>query len=108
MTKSATGKRYIDLPGVQLNESDIPSPLLPLLEVAKEWAIVGDNALEKAIQKTEKQKIRTAVNLARPLKDNIEKFAFESNGASATPVPDEVVIFQMFAWSLKRLEVEVR
>jgi hypothetical protein len=108
MSSSSTGKRYCDLPGVQITPKAIPAPLLPLLEMAKEWAIVGDDALERAVRKAGKEKIRSVVKLATPLKSEIDRFAHESAGAKATPVPDEVVVFQMFGWSLKLLEFEAR
>jgi hypothetical protein len=108
MCASSTGKRYVDVPGVKITLANIPVGLQPLLGLAKEWAIVGDDALEEAIRKAGKKRIRACVDAAWPLKDEMFQFAYESNGAKATPVPDEVVVFQMFAWSLNRLEVEVR
>ena len=107
MTQSATGKRYADLPDVRISESSIPAALLPILGVAKEWAIVGDDALERAIRKAGKEKVSSAVEIAWPLRAEIARFAYESQGAKTIPVPDEVVMFQMLGWSLNRLQTEV-
>ena len=108
MSSSSTGKRYCDLPGVNISLEAIPPALRPLLEDAKEWAIVGDNALERAVRKAGKDKIRAVVARSRPLLDKIDRFAHDSAGAKATPIPHEVVVFQIFGWSLKLLEVEAR
>ena len=69
---------------------------------------MGDEALERAVRAASRDEIARAVEAARPLRDLIHDFAYRSAGALATPVPDEVVLFQMFAWSLQRLEVESR
>ena|SRR5688572_27113193 len=100
-------RRYGELPGVKLDQSQIPASLCPLLPFAKRWAILSDDGLEQAISEEGYEEIVKAVEAARPLKSAIHEFAYRSAGASATPVPDEVVLFQMFAWSLNRLEIEV-
>jgi hypothetical protein len=100
--------RYDQLPHVRLDESRIPAPLCPLLPFARPWGILGDDALERAVRVASCDGIVRAVEAARPFKDAIHDFAYRSIGPSATPVPDEVVLFQMFAWSLNRLEVESR
>ena len=107
MTESATGKRYCDLPGVNIRISKIPADLRPVLKVAREWSIVGDNALERAIRKAGKRKICAVVELAWPLENEIFMFALKSKGAKAIPVPHEIVLFQIFSWNLRRLRVEI-
>lgn len=47
------------------------------------------------------------MEIAWPLRAEIARFAYESQGAKTIPVPDEVVIFQMLGWSLNRLQTEV-
>ena len=108
MSTSATGKRYIDLPGVTLNETAVPPALTPILGVVAEWAYVGDAALERKVRVTANKDIRTVVESARSLREEIYRFAFESPGTKAVPVPDEVVVFQMFWTSLQTLEAEIR
>jgi hypothetical protein len=100
-------KRYDQLPGVTIEESRIPELLQPLIPYARAWGILGDDGLEWAIAHGSRNEMEEVVRVARPLKDAIHQYAYESAGASAIPVPDEVVLFQMFAWSLNRLEVEV-
>src|SRR2546427_173597 len=107
MKQSATGKRYAELPGVTLRLEKIPRPLVPLLEDAKKWAIVGETGIEKAILKTRLEEMEGILSAALPLRDQIRNFAFESEGASQTPVPDEVVLFQMFSCVLQRIESTV-
>lgn len=101
-------KRYDQLPGVQIDPTRIPSPLQEILPVVRTWAIMGDEALERAIRAAGRDEIVRAVQAVQSLKDAIHDFAYRSGGASATPIPDEVVLFQLFAWSLNRLEVECR
>jgi hypothetical protein len=108
MKRSATGKRYVDLPGVALNEDRIPTSLRSILKYAREWALVGDSALDRQLSGTPKQKIRASVDAARPLFEQIYAFAFESPDAKAIPIPDEVVIFQMYWTSLQAMEAEIR
>jgi hypothetical protein len=105
---SSFANRYDQLPDVQIDPSRIPPQLQPLLPFARAWGIMGDDALERAVREASRDEILRAVEAARPLRDLIRDFAYRSAGASATPVPDEVVLFQMFAWSLQRLEVESR
>src|SRR5262245_40276327 len=100
-------RRYDKLPDVTIDESRVPAPLRDLLPFARAWGILGDDALDRAIRQASPAEITRAVEAARPLKSAIQKFAYRSAGASATPVPDEVVLFQMFAWSLNRLELEI-
>jgi len=99
--------RYTNLPGVLIDESRVPASLRPLLPIARDWGNLGDEALERAIGEASRETIAQAVEAALPMKDEIHDFAYRSAGAAATPVPDEVVLFQMFAWSLNRLEVEM-
>ena len=99
--------RYDKLPNVRIDESLVPAKLRELLPFARAWGILGDDALERAIRQASHDDIKRAVEASKPLKTAIHKFAYQSPGASATPVPDEVVLFQMFAWSLNRLEVEI-
>jgi hypothetical protein len=103
-----SSKRYDQLPGVQIDPTRIPSPLQEILPVVRKWAIMGDGALEQAIRAANRDEIARAVQSTQSLKDAIHDFAYRSEGALATPIPDEVVLFQMFAWSLNRLEVECR
>jgi hypothetical protein len=98
--------RYDQLPDVRIDESRIPPPLRSLIPLARAWGIAGDEALERAIRAASRDEIAAVVAASRGMKDAIHGFAYRSPGANATPVPDEVVLFQMFAWSLNRLEVE--
>ena len=100
--------RYDQLPGVTIDESSIPADLHALLPFARTWGIMGDAALEHAIRKASRDEIAQAVDAASPLIDSIHGFAYCSAGADASPVPDEVVLFQMFAWSLNRLRTASR
>jgi ParB-like chromosome segregation protein Spo0J len=100
--------RYDRLPNVRIDEARVPAPLRELLPFARAWGICGEDALERAIRRASREQMLQVVHAARPVKAVLHDFAYESAGASATPVPDEVVLFQMFAWSLQHLEVEVR
>jgi len=100
--------RYDKLPNVKIDESRVPSKLRDLLPFARQWGILGDDALERAIRQAGRDEIRRAVKAASGLRKEIHAFAYESPGASATPIPDEVVLFQMFACSLRWLEVEAK
>ena len=105
---SSSTKRYDQFPDVQIDPLRIPPQLQPLLPLARAWGIMGDDALEHAVRAASRDEIVRVVEAAHPVRDLIHDFAHRSAGASATPVPDEVVLFQMFAWSLQRLEVESR
>jgi hypothetical protein len=96
-------QRYDQLPNVKIDESRIPAPLRPLLPFARAWSISCDDALERAIRVAGHDEIARAVEAGIPMRDAIHDFAYRSAGASAIPVPDEVVLFQMFAASLERL-----
>jgi hypothetical protein len=107
MTESATGKLYAELPGVKIRKNLIPGLLHEILDDAKTWAIVGETGIEKAIKKATIEDMERVVSAARPIKDEIWRFAFESQGASQTPIPDEVVLFQIFVCVLGELESTV-
>ncbi len=108
MTKSATGKRYAELPGATIRLKVIPRALLPLLDDAKKWAIVGETGVDGAIRKASIEEMEAVVARAEPLKEELWKFAHESAGSRATPIPDEVVLFQIFRCVLQDLDSTVR
>ena len=89
-------RSYGELPNVKIDESRIPAPLRKLVPLAKVWSISCDDALDRAVRATSRDEITRVVHAALPLRDAIYDFAFESVGASAIPVPDEVVLFQIF------------
>jgi hypothetical protein len=103
---SSTNRRYHELPDVEISETNVPEKLRPLIPFAMQWGIVGDEALERLVRKASPENIARTLAAAMPLKDAISDFAFYSAEAAAIPVPDEVVLFQIFHWSLCRLETE--
>jgi hypothetical protein len=105
---SLGNKRYWDLPGVVIDEANVPSKLRVLLPFAQQWSMIGDDALEHALKKYDARMIAETLRTAVPLKDAVASYAFESPGAAAIPVPDEVVLYQMFYWALCRLETETQ
>jgi len=108
MKRSATGKRYAELPDVTLRLEVIPRPLLPLLEDAKKWAIVGETGVERAIKKASLEEMEAVIARAETLEDEAWKFAHESDGSRQTPIPDEVVLFQIFLSVLRSIDWTVR
>src|SRR5260370_28824129 len=107
MGQSSTGRRYAELPGVKIRTEKIPAALSQIIEDAKAWAIIGETGVEKAIRKIKLEEMEGLLSAALPLKEQIRIFALESEGASQTPVPDEVVLFQVFLWVLQRIESTV-
>lgn len=108
MTQSATGKRYAELPDVTIRLKAIPRALLPLLKDAKRWAIVGETGVERAMRKASIDEMESVVARAEPLKEEIWQFAHESVGSRQTPIPDEVVLFQIFICVLQDIDSVVR
>ena len=108
MTRSATGKRYAELPDVKIRVEALPRTLSPLLEDAKKWAIVGETGVDRAIRKASIEEMEAVVARAEPLKEELWKFTHESAGSRATPIPDEVVLFQVFTCVLQDLDSTVR
>jgi hypothetical protein len=108
MPPSATGKRYAELPDVRIRPEAIPRSLAPLLADAKQWAVVGEAGIERAIAKASLEEMAAVVARAEPLKAEAWQFAHESEGSRATPVPDEVVLFQIFLGVLRDLDSTVR
>jgi hypothetical protein len=108
MKQPATGKRYAELPGVTLRLEVIPPPLIPLLEDAKKWAIVGETGIERAISKASLEDMEALVARAKPLEEKAWKFAHESIGSRQIPIPDEVVLFQIFLGVLRTIDSTVR
>jgi len=107
MKQSATGKRYAELPGVTLRLEEIPRLLVPLLEDAKKWAIVGETGVERAISKASLEEMEAVIARAETLKEEAWKFAHESDGSPQTPIPDEVVLFQIFLSVLRDIDSTV-
>jgi len=101
---NTTSQRYWEAPGVEIKESCVPCKLRALLPLAQQWSMLGDDSLEEALRKCEPETVARTLRTAMPLKDTIAEFAFDSAGAAAIPVPDEVVLFQIFYWALCRLE----
>src|SRR3954464_14104128 len=106
--RSSINRRYHELPEVEINEGNVPEKLRPLVPFARQWSIIGEEALERAIDQCARENIERTLAAAMPLKDAISDFAFYSPAAAAIPVPDEVVLFQIFHWSLCRLETDLR
>jgi hypothetical protein len=107
MSPSATGKRYAELPGVKLRLDYIPRSLAPLVEDAKRWAIVGETGVERAIKKVSIEELESLIARAQPLKTEVWKFAHDSEGAHQTPIPDEVVLFQIYLCVLQNINSTV-
>ena len=108
MTQSATGKRYAELPGVRIRLDAMPRSLAPLVKDAKKWAIVGETGVERAIRKASVEEMDGVVARAEPLKQEVWKFAYESVGSRQTPIPHEVVLFQIFICVLQDIDSVVR
>lgn len=106
MGKSSTGKRYSELEDVLIDATRIPESFRSALGFISDWAIIGDNAVDKAIRGTPKQKLLECVDAIIPLEDQIHDFAFESPGAKLTPIPQEVVLCQIFLTAYANLKVE--
>ena len=86
----------------------IPRPLVPLLEDVKKWAIVGETGVERAIRKASLEEMEAVVARAEPLKEKAWKFAHESDDSRQIPIPDEVVLFQIFLSVLRDIDSTVR
>ncbi len=100
--------RYVEQPGVRIDATKVPAALRPLLPLALRYAVFGDSAGQALVEQISDADLSTLVARTRPVKRDIESFALDSPESRQTPVPDEAVVFQMFAWNLLHLEVEHR
>jgi hypothetical protein len=108
MNRSSTGKRYAALQSVMLRLGKIPPSLVPLLDCAKQWPIVGETGVEREIRNASLEEMEMVVARAEPLKEEAWKFAHESEESRQTPIPDEVVLFQIFLSVLQDIDSTVR
>ena len=96
------------MPGVKLRPEYVPRLLGPLVEDARRWAIVGETGVERAIKKASIEELERVIARAQPLKKEVWKFAHDSEGAHQTPIPDEVVLFQIYLCVLQDIDSTVR
>lgn len=90
--------RYIDIPGVVINNNKIPENLRGLLPLAKKWAIGDDAERENFIKKATIEEKKHFVEKILPKIDEINEWCDKLR--ALTPVPDEGVLFDdmMEAW----------
>jgi len=86
-------KRYCDLPNVNLDCSRIPVSLQPLYEVACRWGITCEEESYRWIEVCDKQTIQSFLTDFSRVLPYVESYIFDT--VHPTPVPDEVVLFQM-------------
>jgi hypothetical protein len=87
--------RYSDIPEVVIDQSKIPTEVLPLLALAKEWSIGDDVELEAYIAAASEQKKRELFEAFRPHFPALAKWHKESS--HLVPQPDELVLFDIAA-----------
>ncbi len=97
--------RYADAQGVAIDAENIPAALRHLVPHARVWAI-GDDEQRGAFAKTQsREQKRAFVDAVRPHFAELE--AWCAARRTETPVPDEVVLFNMMAEAWAELEPEV-
>ena len=92
---SAISSRYAELKGVAINPANVPEALRPLIPYAKEWAIGDDVERSGYMASVSFELKEDFVTMVWPHMDAIESFC--SKHRNETPVPDEVVLFDMMA-----------
>ena len=97
--------RYADAQGVAIDAASIPTALRHLVPHARVWAI-GDDEQRGAFAATQSSAQKRAfVDAVRPHFAELE--AWCAARRTETPVPDEVVLFDMMAEAYAELEPEV-
>ena len=97
--------RYADAPGVAIDAERIPAALRHLVPYARVWAI-GDDEERGAFAETQSSGQKCAfMDAVRPHFAELEAWCAAQR--TETPVPDEVVLFDMMAEAAAELEPEV-
>jgi hypothetical protein len=87
--------RYMDSPGVTINQARVPERLRPLLQFANEWAIGDDVERSDFIAGAPYNQKKAFVEAVTPLFDDIDTYARLNE--RAVPVPDEVIVLNLLA-----------
>jgi len=96
--------RYSD--DARIDESRVPERFRHLVPLAKYWSIGDDVDRARLMAKTSLAKKKALVDAVRPLWSELSEWCEGSHGF-ATPVPDEVVVFETLFEAVAEAEVEV-
>ena len=91
----AIGSRYMDSPGVTIDQTRVPETLRPLFQFANEWAIGDDVERSDFIAAAPRDRKKVFVEAVTPLFGDIETYARLHE--HEVPVPDEVIVLNLLA-----------
>jgi hypothetical protein len=91
-SKRSPVDRYADY--AKIDESKVPEKFRHLVPYAKFWSIGNDEQRCRLMARTSLARKKALVDAVRPLWDELSAWCDRAHGF-ATPVPDEVVIFEM-------------
>lgn len=96
--------RYSDY--VKIDESQVPEKFRHLIPFARYWSIGDDVDRVNLMKRTSRARKKALVDAVRPLWAELSEWCDESHGF-ATPVPEEVVIFEMLFEAVAEAEYDV-
>ena len=97
--------RYAELDGVSLDPDRIPEKLRHLLGLARVWAIGDDVERQRFLESVSMEEKKAFVDAVDPLQEELA--AWSQERSSDTPVPDEVVLYDMMAEAAAEAVAEV-
>lgn len=87
--------RYADIPGVIIEEKNIPAEFRHLTALAKKWSISDDDELDAYIEAASDQQKQELIAAFSPHFDDLWKWHQACEGQ--IPQPDELVLFDTAA-----------
>jgi hypothetical protein len=96
---------YVELPGVSVNEENVPPSLRKLLPHARKWSFLNERFTYEHLEHTPMSEVVRFVNDCKNNLGELEKLCFDVE--HPTPIPDEVVILQMMYNSFQAARVRV-
>ena len=97
--------RYADIDGVVIDEELVPESFRHLMDDALEWSIGDDVERDAYMKRMNSGQLRRFVDAVSPHFSQITEWCRERR--SATPVPDEVVVFDQLTQAVAEARLEL-